>query len=1355
MAASVIPTFGGVDVDMYLELLSSYFALNKTKDDCKVHALIMGLGSERYSVLRDLLFPRKPAEVPYHEVVEVLRGHYRQPRNRLAERAAFRELRRATGERIGDFVARLRGKAAHCEFGAQLTDNLLEQFQIGINCEPIRGRLLQLPRADQGDLGKVVQIAQEVEGQGLMADPQPIVQRVGTGSGAWKGRQKQQQPTKKGMDSAQVQCFACLRKGHMSSSPSCAARGRACRLCGNKGHFGGSRFCKQSSHRKADRTGASFGQSAQAVSDTPTGGLCSETAGKAMHDGCKGEPNQLTGTGMNLFTCTSSSAGQMPRCNLSLLGHATEFVIDTGACVNIIDTPTFQQMQDRVRLKGGTVKPLYAYGSSDALPVLGSFLCSVTCSRTSKEVQAEFHVFQGKSDCLLSYQTAKDLGLVSVKVGAVSKVHVGANVGSAEIVHQYPEVFTGIGRLKSFTAKLHTRDSVTPVSQPVRRLPLGYRAKVEQHIQQLVEADVIEPVEGVPSGWVSPLVCVPKESGEVRMTVDMRRVNEAIVRERHPIPTVRDMVANLEGAQVFSKLDLKQGFHQVELEEGSRDVTTFVSPFGLYRYKRLTMGLNAAPELFQYAIQKTLLGLEGVQNMADDLIVWGKDQKEHDGRLHALMQRLREVGVTLNPSKCSFGVSSVRFLGFIISDKGISPDPEKVKSILCFRDPDNQTDCRSFLGLVNFVGQFIPSLATLSEPIRRVSGKTQVFEWGPEQKEAFRNIKRCMSDCQTLAHFDPAAPTTVVADASPYGLGAVLSQTQLGVERVVAYGHRSLTSVERRYSQTERESLSLVWACEHFQHYLLGSTFTLVTDHKPLQHIFGSSNSKPVPRLERWALRLQSFAFKVVYRPGNTNVADPLSRLSVDPAVVHDGENVADEYIRFVAREAVPVALTWGEIKDASNTCPEMATIREAIGCGKFNKCAMSFQAMKAELSQCEGVVMRGSRIVIPQALRARVLELGHEGHMGMVKCKQRVRSKVWWPGIDRDVERMCARCDVCKRVSAPEAPAPLEMTKMPTKAWSFVAFDLLGPLPNGLSVAVLVDYYSRYVEAAFLRSTSAEKVVEFLDSVFSRQGYPEALRSDNGPQMVSGVWGAYMRECGIKWVSTTPLWAQANGLVERANRGLLKSLRVAHANKADLGEEMRRYLMAYRSTPHASTGVPPFTLLTGRQMRTKLPMVEREEDVSERARAEEADAVSKLKAKEYADARRRAVERDISIGDLVYLKQNRDHKLSPSFGATKYTVVAKSGTELTCQDEHGNTYRRNVSHAKKCGSNVDDVCSGRVLSEEDLSMNDSAHGVNEHERSTLRTPHERPDPAPAGDPLRSGDRERRPPAWMSDYTPH
>ena len=1242
---SNVPTFSG-KFESFLDRLECYFVLNGTAEEKKKFVLIMGLSDAHYDVLADLVSPQNPREMSNEDLKTILTSHFGTATNKMVERAKFREVKRSSGETISDFVARLRSKARNCLFGDALEENPIEQLRIGINSKTVSDRLCVLSTEDQSNLKKVIDIALQVEidekmDRFSMQEPETVSTVRRPVQNTTQQRTRESQKT-----SRSRLCFRCNKPGHMASFAQCPARKRRCNICKATGHYAGSKFCK-------GRTGVSVVEETSVASSTDT----------VVQDA--------------LFSVKQPTS-TMPKCELLVEGEMVQFMLDTGACKNIVDLQTYCSIKHHVKLQKTSVK-LFSYGNNNQLDVLGKFEACVKCS--GREVRSEFFVFNGSAKCLLSSRTARDLGLLSYSENVICTFTANE---FRDVVDEYPEVFDGVGKLKGHSVKFHIDPNISPVAQPVRRLPMGFRGKVKAKLDELLAADIIEPVSGVGTSWVSPLVVVMKDSGEIRQTVDMRQANRAILRERHPIPTTTEMLANLEGGRIFSKLDLKEGFHQVELDKDSRAITTFITPFGLFRYKRLTMGTNASPELFQYVIQQALLGLEGVQNMADDIILSARNIVEHDQRMHSLLRRLKDVGLTLNPKKCQFRVKSVKFLGYIVSGKGISADPAKVKSIVEFKPPKSASECRSFMGLVNFVGRFIPDLATVAEPIRRLTHKDIRFSWGKAQNSSFEKIKTLMANCETLAHFEYGARTMVITDASPVGLGAILVQEQGGFERVVAYGHTTLSKIERKYSQTEREALAVVWACEHFMMYLLGNEFELVTDHKALEFIFNNPNSKPVPRIERWALRLQSFKFRVVYKPGKTNIADPLSRM------MRQTENtpivasiVGIEYVEQIAKQSVPIALSWSEIVTASRSCGEIRHVIKCLKRNDFVSCAMGYRSISTELNEVDGVLLRGNKLVIPRVLRQRVIELAHEGHMGIVKCKQRLRTKVWWPGIDREAEKFCRNCVECLKVSQRNPPHPLKMTKFPDKPWSFLAMDLLGPLPNGLYIVVLVDYYSRFFECALLRSTTSEKIIEFLDTVFCRFGYCDALRTDNGPQFRSEEFQRYLREGGIKWVSTTPLWPQANGEVERVNRTLLKSLKIAHSNNQNLGKELRKFLIAYRSTPHTSTGVAPFSLLFQRDMTTKLPGLEIEQDTTVHDRAADNDALSKCRNKIYADEKRSANESQIQVGESVLVQNREKGKLDPNFGNEKHTVVAREGSEVVVSDKDGRTTRRNETFVK------------------------------------------------------------------------
>ena len=303
---------------------------------------------------------------------------------------------------------------------------------------------------------------------------------------------------------------------------------------------------------------------------------------------------------------------------------------------------------------------------------------------------AKFYVMKGDSCTLLGYNTAKELGLIKV-VNSVSSP--SSSTVADELLETYPELFQGIGKLRDFQVKLHINKDIQPTCQPHRRVPFHVRQKVEEELKKLEEEDIIKMVTG-PTPWVSPIVTPPKpkDPDKVRVCVDMRQANIAIQRERHITPIMDDVIHELNGATVFSKLDLTAGYHQLELHPDSRYITTFTTHLGLRRYKRLNFGISSAAEVFQNAICQTLQGIKGVKNLSDDIIIYGRTQTEHDDSLKAVFQRLKERGLTLNKKKCEFNKSKLEFFGFIFSAGGISADPKKVTAIQEAGEPQDPSE---------------------------------------------------------------------------------------------------------------------------------------------------------------------------------------------------------------------------------------------------------------------------------------------------------------------------------------------------------------------------------------------------------------------------------------------------------------------------------------------------------------------------------------------------------------------------------------------------------------------------------------------------------------------------------------
>ena len=409
--------------------------------------------------------------------------------------------------------------------------------------------------------------------------------------------------------------------------------------------------------------------------------------------------------------------------------------------------------------------------------------------------------------------------------------------------------------------------------------------------------------------------------------------------------------------------------------------------------------------------------------------------------------------------------------------------------------------------------------------------------------------------------------------------------------QTVAYASRALTPTERRYSQTEKEALAVVWGIEHFHLYLYGATFTLHTDHKALDVIFGNPISTPPARIERWFLRLQQYKFRVVYKSGSTNPADYLSRHPIDSRPKHT--NTADKYVHFVTHTAVLPALTVDDVRKATGEDALLTSVCTAIQTGQWSHPGLKqFKPIKDELSidYTNNVVLRDTRIVLPSSLVHHVIQLAHEGHQGQARTKALMREHVWFPEMDKKVRAELEKCVACQATGQLSQPEPLRSTPLPNKAWDKLKIDFYGPLPTGQYILVVLDCYSRFPEVEVLSSISAKSVIPKLDAIFARHGVPSQVVSDNGPPFPGHEFNTYMTKIGIKHTTSTPLWPQGNAEVEAFMKPLGKAIRTANLEGRPWKQELSKFLLAYRSTPHSTKKVPPATLLYNREIRGKLP---------------------------------------------------------------------------------------------------------------------------------------------------------------------
>ena len=805
--------------------------------------------------------------------------------------------------------------------------------------------------------------------------------------------------------------------------------------------------------------------------------------------------------------------------NIFLNEYPIEFQIDTGADVTVISEDQYQKL----KIPGLQLPSKSLVGpSQDKLQVCGKFIGTLTYK--SNTVKQDVYVVKGLRKSLIGRPTITAFKLISQVNNVKSNQH--------KIVSQFPTLFKGLGTLKGEYEIVLKKDAKPYALATPRRIPIPLKGQVEEELKRMEALGVIRKVDQ-PTDWCAGMVVVPKSNNKVRICVDLTKLNKSVCRERHILPSIEQTLAQVKGAKIFSRLDANSGFWQIKLSPKSALLTTFITPSGRFCFNRLPFGITSAPEYYQKRMSHILSGLQGVVCMMDDVLVFGQTQQEHDLRLEATLNRIRKAGVTLNSDKCEFSTGSVKFLGHIIDGTGVHPDPTKIQAIQQMQVPNNVTELRRFLGMVTYLGKFISNLSHKVKPLRDLLSAKNEWVWSDRQQSAFCQIKQELSKTPVLALYDPTHDTVVSADASSYGLGSVLMQEQPDHQwKPVAYASRSLTPAEEKYAQIEKEALGITWACERFSEYLVGMHFKVETDHKPLVSLLGNKDLEELPpRIQRFKMRLMRFTFAIYHTPGkNLTIADTLSRAPTHNAAATD-EQFGQDTEMFV--EAITTALPatakcLTEIvkkQDEDEICTQVKQFCQK-GWPKQHMpdSLKAYHSVSAELSVHNGILMRGSRIVIPPTLRQDMLVKLHGGHQGITKCRLRAKQSVWWPGLSSQLEKLVSNCSVCCRVRV-QHPEPLMPSQFPNLPWQKVASDLF--VWNRAHYLLVIDYFSRYVEIAKLSGESSSNVIKHLKSIFARHGIPQEMVTDNGPQYSSHEFSKFAENYGFTHTTSSPRFPQ------------------------------------------------------------------------------------------------------------------------------------------------------------------------------------------------------------------------------------
>ena len=1243
-----VPAFKrGDDFERWLKALNFYFGSCAIVDSSQKKCTLLHLLGIEIQEIFETLPQIQGEEDEYKEAGERLKRYFQPQSNKLFERYKFHELVQGEAERMDSFVMRLRLQAAKSGFNpAEIDMHICDRAVGGCHSRELRQKLLGQVELT---MEKVLQIASTFERCREEAEAMsPVTATTSevnyTRKGAFSAQPKAKSELR-GAEKERGPCYRCGRMGHYARRCNVASN-VTCFKCGKKGHL--QKMC----HTKQ-------------VNAVEQKGDADECATAEVQ-----EPGPATGQTYTMFSVKHAGGAAKPIwANVSLCGQDVQMQVDTGASCSVMSKANFDAvLSDKVALDM-SVKPRLCGFDGNPLPVVGQATVEV-CYGDQKCV-LPLIVVQGDRNCpnLLGRDWLGCIRLNWHQLLSVSAPPVGAGDPLAPILKKYPGVFReGLGKCQT-TVSLDIDPSAAPQFYKARPVPLAIRDKVDKELDRQIEEGTLVPVKS--SEWAAPLVCLLKSSGSVRLcgSYDLT-VNKASRVEQYPLPNVTELLTKLAGGKKFSIIDLKEAYMQVPLDEASQRYTVVNTHKGLLAATRLVYGISSAPAIFQRLMETLLAGIPHTAVFLDDVCVTGASEEEHVRNVEEVLKRLESAGLRVNPTKCQWMLDEVTYLGHKVTSQGVHTTEEKVRAVIDAPAPQDVSQLKSYLGLLTYYHRFLPNLSTEAAPLYLLLKEGQAWEWKAPQEQAFQKTKRLLVEAPVLAHYDVKAPLVVSADASPYGVGAVLSiLDDLGQERPVAFASRSLAPAEKNYSQLEKEALAIIFGVKKFHQFVYGRHFQIKTDHKPHLRLLGSGKPLPdvvSPRVIRWRLTLQAYQGQLVYSPGVCQAnSDALSRLPlpVEALPVTPGDTV-------LLLDSVTKMVTISQLRRATVRDPVLSAVFRRVvdgwpsGSDHISPELQPYFHRRNELSTEDGLLLWGGRVVIPFALRSELLHLLHQGHPGIVGMKAKARSQVWWPGIDRQIEETVNSCFPCQESRPKAAQVPERPWHYPDAPWKRVHMDHAEY--EGRLILVVVDAHFKWIDAHVTSSTGAQATIECLRRSFADHGVPKVPVSDNAKGFCSEEMAAFCVANGVKQVFSPAWHPSSNGQAESAVKVVKSGLRKQASGS--LQTRLCRVLFQYRTTPHSTTGRTPAELLNGRPMTTHLHRVH--PDVRSRVEQRQEDQTR------YNNQGSKS--RSFSVGDPVFLQD-----VVPGKRLSAGVVSGVCGQMCDIQLPDGRMFRRHLDHVR------------------------------------------------------------------------
>jgi hypothetical protein len=816
---------------------------------------------------------------------------------------------------------------------------------------------------------------------------------------------------------------------------------------------------------------------------------------------------------------------------------------------------------------------------------------------------------------------------------------------------------------------------VTPIAQRPYRYSLKEREYIRDKVEEMKRIGVIRESQ---SPWSSPVVITKKQDGSHRFCCDFRKVNKLCKYDPFPMPHASDMFEALHGVQYMSLADIRDGFWAMLLEEEDVPYTAFCTQDGHYEWITCPFGMRNSMQLFLRLINYVFRDYAFASKekfifmYVDDIVVHSQTWNSHLAHLRKFLLRLRKVNLSLKPSKCTFGQTQIKLLGYLINPEGILVDPDKITALTTLPSPKCTKDVRSFLGLASFYRKYVKGFAQIAAPLHYLTGEKVPFIWSEDCELAFKELKSILSRAPILKSFDPGLPTELWTDASSIAIAAILQQRDSeGGFRVIAYASRLLHAAERNYATTHLECLAIVWGLEHFRVFCFNSEIKVVTDHHALCSLLNLK--RPTGRLARWLMTLSDYTLEIHYTKGESHPTDCLSR-NIYAGVPEETEEV--EIVLYAIEDDFRHLLVKKQMDD-----PNYTNIISELKDSSIDTIICGYLLRQDTLYYRSPYTSRWL-LAVPRVMISQILYCHHTdimgGHQGVSRTLRKIQNFYHWPNMRKDVLTFVRSCITCGKIKSryTRPPGFAKPLQIPPYPWHTAAFDLIGPLRPSfpgtyIYIAVCVDQLTRYAVAQPLRTADSDTIARFfINQICFVFGAPKDIVLDNASINRSHLFEAVTKGLGSSLNFSSP-YAHSTNLCERFNRSI-ENVLAAYVNQShsDWHIYLPACLYSINASVHEATGFSAHYLIFGKEPRTPLeavfPVPDMPSEYIERVQAAREITKTRLLAaqeqsREAFDARHSDIK--YSEGDLVMVgfpninAEKTSKKLNPK-SAGPYKII-------------------------------------------------------------------------------------------------